>query len=329
MLENLEVLPEDPLLGLITAFAQDQNPDKIDLGVGVYQDESGRTPVMEAVLAAEAKLLDVEGSKSYMPPVGDAAFNAGLQKLLLGENCNQTFGGRLTSVQTPGGCGALCIGAEVIQRSNPGTRVWVSDPTWTNHIPLLGSAGLNLETYPYYDYAGHRLDFDAMFDRLQEASRGDVLLLHGCCHNPSGADLNMAQWQAVTELVLDKGLIPFVDVAYQGLGAGLDEDAAGLRWMAERVPEMLLASSCSKNFGLYRERTGALMLIGENEAVVQAAQSQALAAARQSYSMAPSHGALAVGMILDDDTMRGAWLAELGQMRDRIARMREAFCLYL
>lgn len=324
MLEKLAALPEDPLLGLITAFARDTNPNKIDLGVGVYQDESGRTPVMQAVLAAEARLLETEGSKAYLPPVGDAAFNSGMRRLLLGTDCEQRLGPRLASVQTPGGCGALCIGAEVIHRSSPDARVWVSDPTWPNHVPLLGSVGLQLENYPYYDYARHRLDFDAMIDSLRQASAGDVILLHGCCHNPSGADLNMEQWQAVTDLVLERGLIPFVDVAYQGLGAGLDEDAAGVRWMAERVPEMLIAASCSKNFGLYRERTGALMLLGKSEDVTRAAESQALNAARQTYSMAPSHGALIVGMILQDAALERGWRQELDQMRGRISGMREA-----
>ena len=324
MLENLEVLPPDPILGLIGAFARDENPQKIDLGVGVYQDDSGRTPVMQAVLNAEAALLDSEGSKSYLPPAGDAAFNEGIQQLLLGGDCADRYGARLTSIQTPGGCGALRIGAEVIQRSDAGSRVWVSDPTWPNHMALLSGAGLAVETYAYYDFAGHRLDFDRLAAQLSEAAPGDVVLLHGCCHNPSGADLNLEQWQAVTDLVIEKGLVPFVDVAYQGLGAGLEEDAAGWRSMAQRVPEMLIASSCSKNFGLYRERTGALVLLANSEQSAVAGKSQALSAARQSYSMPPSHGALAAGLILHDQALRNAWELELEQMRVRIVRMREA-----
>jgi aspartate aminotransferase len=324
MLENLEVLPPDPILGLMTAFAQDENPDKIDLGVGVYQDDAGRTPVMQAVLDAEARLLETEGSKSYLAPAGDGAFNAGMRQLLLGGDCDERLGERLTSIQTPGGCGALRIGAEVIQRSRAGARVWVSDPTWANHVPLLGGAGLTLETYPYYDLAGHRLDFDAMMACLQDAGAGDVVLLHGCCHNPCGADLGIEQWRAVTELAQDKGFTPFVDVAYQGLGAGLEADAAGLRYMAERVPEMLIASSCSKNFGLYRERTGALLLLAESGNAAAAGKSQALSAARQSYSMPPSHGALIVGEILGDTALRADWATELEQMRSRIVQMREA-----
>ena len=324
MLENLEVLPADPILGLIAAFAQDENPNKIDLGVGVYQDDSGRTPVMGAVLDAEARLLETEGSKSYLPPAGDAAFNTGIQQLLMGDGCSTRFGGRLESIQTPGGCGALRIGAEVIHRSSPGSRVWVSDPTWPNHLPLLGGAGLTFEAYPYYDFSGHVLDFDAMMACLQQTVAGDVVLLHGCCHNPSGADLTLEQWQAVTALSLEKGFTPFVDVAYQGLGVGLEEDAEGWRWMAERVPEMFIASSCSKNFGLYRERTGALVLLAETEQAAAAGKSQALNAARQIYSMPPSHGALAAGLILQDTALRDAWQTELEQMRTRIVKMRQA-----
>jgi aspartate aminotransferase len=324
MFQNLEILPPDPILGLMQAFAQDDRPDKIDLGVGVYQDDSGRTPIMGAVLDAEARLLESEGSKSYLAPAGADAFNRGIQQLLLGDDSASRYGERLTSIQTPGGCGALRIGAELIQRSQPGTRVWVSDPTWANHMPLLGGAGLSIETFPYYDFAGHRLDFDAMMASLQRAGAGDMVLLHGCCHNPCGADLDLEQWRAVTDLALERGFTPFIDVAYQGLGAGLEEDAVGWRWMAERVPEMLIASSCSKNFGLYRERTGTLVMLAESGQAAMASKSQALSAARQSYSMPPSHGALIAGMILEDVALRAAWQSELEQMRGRIVQMREA-----
>ncbi|MBN7795285.1 aromatic amino acid transaminase [Parahaliea mediterranea] len=322
MLENLEVLPPDPLLGLMAAFAQDPNPQKIDLGVGIYQDNTGQTPVMGAVLEAEARLLASEGSKRYLPPAGDPAFTSGMLALVLGEGAAGQFGERVRVVQTPGGCGALRIGAEVIARSRPGARVWVSDPTWPNHVPLLGGAGLQLQTYPYYDFAHHRLDFDAMFAALGEATAGDVVLLHGCCHNPSGADLSLQQWQVLTELCEQKGFTPMVDVAYQGLGQGLEADAAGWRWMAERVPEILIASSCSKNFGLYRERTGALLAVARDGRAAQAVHSQALSAARQIYSMPPSHGALAAGMILQDADLGDTWRHELAQMRERIASVR-------
>jgi len=215
---QLGTLPADPILGLSTAFAAETNPNKIDLGVGIYRDEAGRTPVMVVVLEAEERLLRSEGSKAYMVPAGDDAFNSGIRDLLLGKDHAVLPQARVNSIQTPGGCGALRIGAELIKRGNSASRVWVSDPTWANHLPLLGSAGLAIEKYPYYDHEGRRIDFDAMLPALQQVEAGDVVLLHGCCHNPSGADLNLEQWQKLTELALEKRFTPFIDVAYQGPG---------------------------------------------------------------------------------------------------------------
>ena len=211
----------------------------------------------------------------------------------------------------------------MIKRGNSASRVWVSDPTWANHLPLLGSAGLAIEKYPYYDYEGRRIDFDAMLSALQQVEAGDVVLLHGCCHNPSGADLNLEQWQKLTELALEKRFTPFIDVAYQGLAIGLEEDAAGWRLMSSKVPEMLIASSCSKNFGLYRERTGVLCVQAESKRQARAIKSQVLSIARQSYSMPPSHGALIAGMILGDESLYAQWTSELSEMRRRIVAMRE------
>ena len=320
---QLTALPADPILSLSTAFAAETNPNKIDLGVGIYRDEAGRTPVMAAVLEAEERLLHSEGSKAYMVPAGDEAFNSGIRDLLLGKDHAVLSQARVNSIQTPGGCGALRIGAELIKRGNSASRVWVSDPTWANHLPLLGSAGLAIEKYPYYDYEGRRIDFDAMLSALQQVEAGDVVLLHGCCHNPSGADLNLEQWQKLTELALEKRFTPFIDVAYQGLAIGLEEDAAGWRLMSSKVPEMLIASSCSKNFGLYRERTGVLCVQAESKRQAQAIKSQVLSIARQSYSMPPSHGALIAGMILGDESLYAQWTSELSEMRRRIVAMRE------
>ena len=320
---QLTALPADPILSLSTAFAAETNPNKIDLGVGIYRDEAGRTPVMAAVLEAEERLLHSEGSKAYMVPAGDEAFNSGIRDLLLGKDHAVLSQARVNSIQTPGGCGALRIGAELIKRGNSASRVWVSDPTWANHLPLLGSAGLAIEKYPYYDYEGRRIDFDAMLSALQQVEAGDVVLLHGCCHNPSGADLNLEQWQKLTELALEKRFTPFIDVAYQGLAIGLEEDAAGWRLMSSKVPEMLIASSCSKNFGLYRERTGALCVQAESKRQAQAIKSQVLSIARQSYSMPPSLGALIAGMILGDESLYAQWTSELSEMRRRIVAMRE------
>ena len=326
---QLGALPADPILGLSTAFAAETNPNKIDLGVGIYRDEAGRTPVMAAVLEAEKRLLHSESSKAYMVPAGDEAFNSGIRDLLLGKDHAVLSQARVNSIQTPGGCGALRIGAELIKRGNSASRVWVSDPTWANHLLLLGSAGLAIEKYPYYDYEGHRIDFDAMLSALQHVEAGDVVLLHGCCHNPSGVDLNLEQWQKLTELALEKRFTPFIDVAYQGLATGLEEDAAGWRLMSSRVPEMLIAGSCSKNFGLYRERTGVLCVQAESERQAQAAKSQALSITRQSYSMPPSHGALIAGMILGDESLYAQWTSELSEMRRRIVAMREMLVEHL
>jgi len=322
MLDQLEAIPADPILGLSAAYREDPNPKKIDLGVGVYKDETGVTPIMTAVSRATQRLMETETSKSYLPQAGVANFNTGMLELNLGVDHPALLSGRADSVQAPGGCGALRIGSEVLNRSKAGAKVWLSDPSWPNHYPLLEGAGLELQIYPYYNAAEHKIDFDAMLQSLQRAAAGDVVLLHGCCHNPCGADLSFEQWQVLTELANEKGFTPFVDAAYQGLAKGLDEDAAGWRWMAAKVPEMLIASSCSKNFGLYRERTGALIVITQSAEQTAVVKSQAMNAARQIYSMPPSHGGALAGVILADSELRAMWESELGEMRDRINTMR-------
>lgn len=322
MLDELVAIPADPILGLSAAFHADTNPNKIDLGVGVYKDESGITPIMQAVSMAAERLLETETSKSYLPQAGVATFNDGMIELAFGESCPAVREGRIASVQAPGGCGALRIGAEVVNRINPGATVWLSDPSWPNHFPLLQGAGLVAKTYPYYNMAERKIDFDAMFSCLQDAKKGDVVLLHGCCHNPCGADLTVEQWRALTDLALEKGFTPFIDAAYQGLAQGLEEDAQGWRLMAAQVPEMLFASSCSKNFGLYRERTGALIILAKSAEQAAVVQSQAMNAAREIYSMPPAHGAALAGTILFDTQLRTLWEHELAAMRDRINGMR-------
>lgn len=324
MLEQLDAIPADPILGLSAAFKKDSNPKKIDLGVGVYKDETGVTPIMRAVTMAAERLLESETSKAYLPQAGVASFNEGMEGLLFGNQHPAQRDQRIGSVQAPGGCGALRIGAEVINRSNAGATVWLSDPSWPNHFPLLQGAGLQIKNYAYYDHASHGIDFDAMIDSLQQAKAGDVVLLHGCCHNPCGADLSFSQWQALTSLAEKNGFMPFVDVAYQGLAEGLEEDAQGWRWMAEHVPEMLLASSCSKNFGLYRERVGSLVVVSNSAKQTEIIASQAMNAARQIYSMPPAHGGALAGTILADPEMRATWEQELHEMRERINGMRKA-----
>jgi aspartate aminotransferase len=328
MLQELEQLPADPILGLAAACRADPNPDKVDLTLGVYKDEQGECPVFEAVQLAQRKLVEEEGTKVYLAAAGDEDFNRGIQRLTLGEASDALTAGRVSSIQTPGGCGALRIGAEIVHAAAPEARVWVSNPTWPVHIPLLGSVGLEFRDYRYYDPVTHGVDFAGMVEDLKEAGAGDVVLLHGCCHNPCGADLTVQQWEVVASLAEQQGFIPFVDFAYQGMGDGLEEDAQGLRLLVSRLPEVIVAASCSKNLGLYRERTGAAIFVCRDAANASAILSQAQAAARRVYSMPPAHGALLAGRVLTDDQLGDIWRTELSAMCQRInglrRRLREA-----
>lgn len=322
MFEALKSLPADPILGLMAAYRADNNPNKIDLGVGVYKDEHGRTPVMRAVKQAETRLLQNQDTKTYVAPAGQDSFNKLVAGLIFGEQLVENLGSRRVTFQTPGGCGGLRLGAEFLQKVKPGAKIMVSDPTWANHIPLLGEAGLEISKYPYYDYTNHAIRFDAMMDSISKAGAGDLVLLHGCCHNPCGADLDQSQWQAVTELAQKNGFTPFIDLAYQGLGDGINEDCYGVRLMASTLPELIVVSSCSKNFGLYRERTGALTVISSNAESTKAAGSQVASIARSIYSMPPDHGAAVVSEILGDQTLNADWEAELSEVRNRINALR-------
>jgi aspartate aminotransferase len=322
MFQVLDQLPADPILGLSAACRADTNPHKVDLTVGIYMDDDGVCPVFEAVRRAQQALGAEEVTKAYLPPAGDEVFNRGISELVLGEGSAALAGGRVSSIQTPGGCGALRIGAEIIHAAAPGARVWVSDPTWPVHIPLLGSVGLQFETYRYYDPASHGVDFEGMVADLGRAAAGDVVLLHGCCHNPCGADLSPQQWAVVADIAERQGFTPFVDIAYQGLGDGLEEDAAGLRLLVARLPEVIIAASCSKNLGLYRERTGAALFVCGDADNAQAILSQAKAAARRVYSMPPAHGALLAGRVLSDPELAALWREELAGMCGRINGLR-------
>lgn len=321
MFETLEILPTDPILGLSAAFAKESNPNKIDLGVGVYRDENGKTPVLNSIKAAEHKFLALEDSKAYTAPEGIAAFNAGIQRLLLGEQ-QSALGDRATTVQTPGGCGALRIAAEIIKRSNPSATIWLSNPSWANHRPLLGNAGLTIKEYPYYHISSSSIDRTAMLESLSSVNRGDLVLLHACCHNPTGADLDDALWQSIAELAQKNGFTPFIDIAYQGFAKSVEDDAHGIRLMAEAVPELIVASSCSKNFGLYRERVGALTIVANTGSEALATHRQALSIARGIYSMPPAHGAALVATVLDDPALEQQWRDELDTMKNRISRLR-------
>ncbi|MDE0747779.1 MAG: aspartate/tyrosine/aromatic aminotransferase [Porticoccaceae bacterium] len=326
MFESLKPVAIDPILGLMIAFKADTRPVKIDLGVGVYQDDHGRTPVMEAVKIAQARLMELETTKSYQGMAGDPDYNQRMLGLLFGEQHSIMSSGRVKSIQAPGGSGALRVGAEVIRRARPESKLWIGVPTWPNHIPLLGGAGFEIKEYPYYDMGSRQINSQAMMDALRSVPAGDMVLLHGCCHNPTGADLSHDQWDEIADLALERGFIPFIDTAYQGLGDGLDEDSYGMRMMAERLPELVIASSCSKNFGLYRERTGSITFIAETPDQADIVVSQAMSTARSIYSMPPAHGALLVSMVLGDDQLRAQWQAELEAVRLRIKSMRTLLC---
>jgi aspartate aminotransferase len=322
MFESLKPAAVDPILGLMAAFREDPRDNKIDLGVGVYQDDRGRTPVMDAVKRAESKLMELEQTKSYQGIAGDAEYNSRMLALMFGDDHSILSSGRIKTLQAPGGSGALRVGAEVVKRARPEAKLWVGVPTWPNHIPLLGSAGFEIEEYPSYDMQSRQINADLMMETLRKVPAGDVVLLHGCCHNPTGADLTNAQWDEITEIALERGFIPFIDTAYQGLGDGLEEDAYGMRTMAAKLPEMLIASSCSKNFGLYRERTGSITFITQTSEQATIVAAQAMSVARQLYSMPPAHGALLVSLILGDEELCSDWKAELEEVRLRIKSMR-------
>jgi aspartate aminotransferase len=329
LFQQLSRLSPDSILGLMAKYRADSSPLKVDLGVGVYRDLSGNTPVPACVRRAEQAVLAAQSTKSYVAAAGREEFNSAVEELVLGTAHTARRDRRARTVQTPGGCGALRVGAELIRAAAPTVAVYVSDPTWGNHTPLLGSSGLRLERYPYYDTAAHGLRFDAMLEHLDRAAEGDVVLIHACCHNPTGADLDLSQWQTLAQLLKRRRLVPFLDVAYQGFAVDLDADVAGVRLVAEQVPEALIAISFSKNLGLYRERAGALIVIGENENRADAMLSHVLQIARSIYSMPPDHGAAIAAHIFANPALKGEWLEELAAMRTRITDMRELLAQHL
>lgn len=303
-------------------FRSDPAPQKVDLGVGVFRDLSGNTPILDCVRRAEERVLAAQSTKSYVGAAGREEFNNAVEELVLGSAHSTRRDRRARTVQAPGGCGALRVGAELIRAAAPGTTVHVSDPTWGNHVPLLGSSGLRLDPYPYYDATSHELRFEAMLERLDGAAAGDVVLIHACCHNPTGADLAPEQWHSLIALLERRQLVPYLDLAYQGFGDDLTTDVAGVRMVAEKLPEVLIATSYSKNLGLYRERVGALIVISDNEVRADAVYSQVLQIARSIYSMPPDHGAAIAACIFADPELRESWLSELSVMRNRIKDMR-------
>jgi aspartate aminotransferase len=318
---NLEKLPPDPILGVTTAFRADPARGKIDLGVGVYRDGRGETPIPAAVREAEREVLAAQRTKTYVGPAGNLDFNRLIVELALGPVA-AGLRERTATIQTVGGCGALRLGAELIRASQPGAVIQVSDPTWANHEPLLGTSGLQLERYPYYDPVTRGVAFDAMCDHFTRLPPGSIVLLHACCHNPTGADLAPDEWRALGDVIEARGLVPFVDLAYQGFGDDVESDVFGLRHLASRVPQLLLAVSCSKNFGLYRERTGALAIVAGSPSVAAAIATHQARTARRMYSMPPDHGAAIAARLLAEPGLRAAWLGELGEMVARMKALR-------
>jgi aspartate/tyrosine/aromatic aminotransferase len=325
MFESLTKAPDDPILGLKAAFDRDPHPNKVNLSAGGYKDAQGQTPVFRSVKLAEVRLLEEETSKDYLPIDGAPRFDAAVQALVLGPAQTRYGDGRTITAHTPGGTGALRVGAELIRRARPAATIWVSQPTWPNHPNVFRAAGLAVETYPYFDAATNRLRYDDMLATLGEATPGDVVLLHGCCHNPTGLDPTEDQWHGIGVALADRGLTPFVDFAYQGLADGLAEDTRGVAALSETATDMLVASSFSKNFGLYNERVGALTVIAADATQAAVALSHLKQAIRANYSNPPAHGARAVEIVLGDAELNALWQTEVTAMRDRINAMRRLF----
>ena len=319
MLETLNPQPQDKILQLMQLYKDDPRDTKIDLGVGVYKDATGLTPVMRAVKAAEKKLWEVETTKTYTGLAGEPAYNAAMVKLILGDGYTDCA----ASVATPGGTGAIRQALELIKLASPTATVWLSNPTWPNHPSIIKYLGMKMAEYRYFDAATRGIDFAGLMEDLAKVQAGDAVLLHGCCHNPTGANLNADQWAEVAKLLLAKGAIPFVDLAYQGFGDGLEQDAAATRMIAQTFPEVLIAASCSKNFGIYRERTGILIALGD-PARRAVTQGNLAFLNRQNYSFPPDHGARLVTMILEDDALRADWKAELEEVRLNMLTLRQS-----
>jgi aspartate/tyrosine/aromatic aminotransferase len=325
MFENLTLAPPDAILGLTEAYNKDANPNKINLSVGVYKDAQGKTPALASVKKAEEQLLAEEDTKSYLPINGLANFGQLARELLFGKDHEILASQRATSLQTPGGTGALRVAADFLKRMAPDASIWCSNPTWVNHPKIFEAADRRVKTYDYIDGSGTGLNFEAMLASLKKVPSGDVVLLHACCHNPTGIDPKPDEWRQIADVIQERNLLPLVDFAYQGFGNGLEQDAAGLRELCRGGSELLVCSSCSKNFGMYCERVGALTIVAGSQDAAQAALSHAKICVRVNYSNPPKHGAAVVAQVLGDAKLRGLWEQELTQMRDRINAMRRLF----
>lgn len=323
MYERVPAAPADPILGLNEAFAADDRPNKVNLGVGVFMNDEGVTPILDTVKQAESRLLSDETTKSYLPISGDAEYDRQVQTLLFGADNEVISNSRARTAQTPGGTGALRVAADFMVRQLGLARIHVSNPTWANHHNIFTSAGLEMVNYRYYDDDRKGLDFDGMMADLEQVPESEAVLFHGCCHNPTGADPTPEQWRQLADLAVRRGFVVLFDFAYQGFGAGMDEDAFGLRAFVEQVPELLVANSFSKNFGLYNERVGAMTLVATDRHTADSAFSQVKSIIRGNYSNPPAHGAKIVATILKDDALRTAWIEEVARMRDHIQELRD------
>lgn len=322
MFEHIPRVPGDAILGLIDAFKNDPRSRKIDLGVGVYRDDKGNTPILPTVKDAERYLVEHETTKSYIGSHGADDYGHLVLSLIFGADSAILANQRASLTQSPGGTGALRLAADFLRTNLSRRRIWISDPTWPNHIGIFSAAGLEIKRYPYVDEQ-NRFVFDHMLEALRQIPEGDIVLLHACCHNPTGYDLSRKQWQAVLEVLRERRLLPLIDMAYQGFGHGLDEDAYGVRLLAEHLDAMIITFSCSKNFGIYNERTGAFILVASNQDEMENVRSQAAITARENYSNPPAHGASVVSHVLSNDALRQQWVDEVAEMRQRIRSLRE------
>lgn len=325
LFSGLAPMGDDPILLVSKMYRACENPNKVDLGVGVYKDAEGRTAILNSVKKAEQYLVENQETKTYLSPAGNPEFNALVQEMMLGDDHVAVKEGRVSTFQTPGGTGGVRIGLEFIKKCNPNANVWISAPTWPNHTAITKSLGLTPKDYRYYDIKAGEFLYEGMLEDLNGAEEGDVVILHGCCHNASGADLSNEQWNELADLMKERGLVPFVDFAYQGFGDGIEEDSYAAKLMAEKLPEALIASSCSKNFAMYRDRAGAITLVSSASEIHNTNASHLLGAVRANYSMPPDHGAAVAAYILGNTDLKSEWMAEVDEMRNRVKKMRTLF----
>jgi len=323
MFEHLKAVPPDPILGILSAYAADPNPKKIDLGIGVYKNEAGATPMLECVLEAEKILIATQTSKSYLGPPGVVGFNSAMSDLLFGPDSDVLQQGRVRTIQTPGGTGGLRVAADLVKTAVPDAAIWASDPTWPNHMAIFPASGLPMHAYPYFDRLNSTLRFVDMMESLQQRGPGDVVLFHACCHNPCGVSPNPEQWEAITNLAAERGFTPMVDIAYMGFERGIEEDTLAVRLFSEKCPEVIVVSSCSKNFAVYRERAGAISIVCENDQKAADVQTVINSLTRKNYSMPPTHGPAIIDIILHSDELTKLWESEVTTMRNRINSLRK------